>query len=116
MAIDLRGERCVACHKGAPRVTDAEITELSPLIPEWTIEHVNEVPRLTRVFRLPDWDKTMAFVERVGALAAEEDHHPRMIVSWGRVKVEWWTHAIGYLHRNDFVMAAKCDEAFARLG
>jgi 4a-hydroxytetrahydrobiopterin dehydratase len=115
MSVDLRSERCTACHAGAPRVTEAETAELSPLIPEWTIEWVKEVPRLTRTYRLADWRTTMALVDRIGALAEAQDHHPRMVVFWGRVKVEWWTHAIAYLHRNDFVMAAKSDEAFESL-
>ncbi len=114
MTTMLDAEHCVACHKGAPHVTAAEIAELSPQIPQWKIETVKEEPRLTRTFRFEDWASTMAFVDRIAALAAEQDHHPRMIVSWGRVTVEWWTHAIGGLHRNDFVMAAKTDAAYGQ--
>jgi len=42
-------------------------------------------------------------------LADAEDHHPTLLVEWGRVTVSWWTHSLGGLHRNDFVMAARTD-------
>ena len=48
----------------------------------------------------------------VGALAEEEGHHPALLTEWGRVRVAWWTHKIRGLHRNDFIMAAKTDEAY----
>ena len=45
-------------------------------------------------------------------IAEQEDHHPRIVTEWGRVAVQWWTHVISGLHRNDFIMAAKTDELF----
>ena len=113
MATNLVGERCTACHADAPRVTEAEIAELLPLIPEWTVIEVEGVPRLERTYRLPSFRAALDFAAKVGDLAEAEDHHPTMQISWGRVRVTWWTHAIRWLHRNDFIMAAKTDEAFA---
>ena len=46
-------------------------------------------------------------------MAEQEDHHPTILIAWGKVTVTWWTHAIKGLHRNDFIMAAKTDDAFA---
>ncbi len=46
-------------------------------------------------------------------MADLEDHHPQLVVEWGRLQVSWWTHAIGGLHMNDFVLAARCDELAA---
>ncbi|HEX6123240.1 MAG TPA: 4a-hydroxytetrahydrobiopterin dehydratase, partial [Ktedonobacterales bacterium] len=54
------------------------------------------------------------FTNAVGALAEEQGHHPALLTEWGRVTVAWWTHTIRGLHRNDFIMAAKTDEAYAR--
>jgi 4a-hydroxytetrahydrobiopterin dehydratase len=51
----------------------------------------------------------LAFTDRIGALAEAEGHHPALLTEWGKVRVEWWTHKIGGLHRNDFIMAAKTD-------
>ncbi len=106
---DLLNERCEVCHKGSPRVTDDDIAELMPAIPEWKIVEIDGVPRLERRFRFASYPETLAFVQRVGALADAEGHHPTMVVEWGRVKVSWWTHAIKWLNRNDFIVAAKTD-------
>ncbi len=105
----LVGERCVACRRDSPRVTEAEQAELLPLIPAWTIVERDSVPVLERVFRFKNYGEALAFTQRVGALAEAEDHHPAILTEWGRVTVWWWTHAIKGLHRNDFVMAAKTD-------
>ena len=56
--------------------------------------------------------QAIALADKVGEAAEEEGHHPKITVEWGRVGVEWWTHKIKGLHRNDFIMAAKTDEIF----
>lgn len=106
---DLSQEKCVACRRDAPRVTDAETAALMPTIPEWRIEEIDGVPRLVRAYAFTDWARAWAFASEVGRLAEEEGHHPALLVEWGKVTVSWWTHKIGALHRNDFVMAAKTD-------
>ena len=106
---DLVNERCVACRRDAPRVTDAEIAELKPLIPEWERVERDGIPRLERVFPFPDFTAALDFTRRVGELAESEGHHPALLTEWGRVTVTWWTHKIRGLHRNDFIMAAKTD-------
>lgn len=103
----LEKERCEACRADSSPVPEEEIPELLARIPDWVIRTVDGVPRLERTFRFADWSQTMAFVQQVGVLAEAEDHHPQLLVSFGRVRVGWWTHAIRALHRNDFIMAAK---------
>ncbi len=105
--------KCVACRSDSPRVTQQEITELSPQIPEWRIVTRDEEPRLERIFKFKNFAEALAFTDRVGALAEAEDHHPAILTEYGKVTVQWWTHKIKGLHRNDFVMAAKTDQAFA---
>src|SRR5215207_2353406 len=109
----LTQEKCVACNKDSPRVTEQEIAELKPDIPEWEMNEVNGVPRLERTFKFPTFVDALAFTNKVGELAEEEGHHPAILTEWGRVTVSWWTHKIRGLHRNDFIMAAKTD-ALAR--
>jgi 4a-hydroxytetrahydrobiopterin dehydratase len=108
----LTQEKCVACRADSPRVTDQEIRELHPQIPDWQLKEENGIPILERVFRFPDFVRALAFTNRVGELAEEEGHHPRLVTEWGRVAVAWWTHAIRALHRNDFIMAAKTDALY----
>ena len=105
----LTAERCVACRRDAPRVTEAEIAELRPEISDWQLVERDGIPRLERVFPFPSFVDALAFTNRVGALAEEEGHHPALLTEWGRVTVAWWTHKIRGLHRNDFIMAAKTD-------
>jgi 4a-hydroxytetrahydrobiopterin dehydratase len=107
--------RCVACRSDAPTVTEAEIAELQPQVPEWEITEQEGVKKLSRLFRFDDFANALAFTNALGELAEEEDHHPALLTEWGRVTVTWWTHKIRGLHRNDFVMAAKADELYRRL-
>lgn len=105
----LTAEKCVACRRDAPQVTDAEIEELQRQIPDWELIEIDGIKRLRRVFPFEDFASALAFTDRVGEIAEDEGHHPALLTEWGRVTVSWWTHKIKGLHRNDFVMAAKTD-------
>jgi len=102
---------CVPCRGGEPTLTEAEITELHPQVPEWQIKEVDGMKRLERVFKFKNFAQALEFTNKVSAIAEKEDHHPLIILEWGRVTVQWWTHAVKGLHKNDFIMAAKTDEA-----
>ena len=104
--------KCVACRRDAPTVTDLEIAEFRPQVPDWELVELDEIKRLRRVFSFDDFAQALAFTGKVGELAEEEGHHPALLTEWGRTTVTWWTHAIKGLHRNDFVMAAKTDELY----
>lgn len=101
--------KCVACRGGEPTVTEAEIAELHPQIPEWQIVTREGIPHLERVFKFRNFIEAVAFTNKVALIAEKEDHHPLIVTEWGRVRVQWWTHKIKGLHRNDFIMAAKTD-------
>jgi 4a-hydroxytetrahydrobiopterin dehydratase len=105
----LSGERCVACRRDSPRVTEAEIAELTGEVSGWQLLERGGIAQLERVFHCPSFADALAFTNRVGALAEAEGHHPALLTEWGRVTVTWWTHKIRGLHRNDFIMAAKTD-------
>ena len=111
---ELTQEKCVACRADAPKVTDAEIAELRPRIPEWELAERDGIPRLERMFRFKNFAEALAFTLRVGELAEGEGHPPAILTEWGRVTVSWWTHKIRGLHRNDFIMAAKTDQVYAQ--
>ena len=104
--------KCVACHKDAPTVTDAEISEFHSQVPDWEIVELDGIKRLRRVFLFDDFAHALEFTNKVGELAEEEGHHPALLTEWGRTTVTWWTHKIRGLHRNDFIMAAKTDELY----
>lgn len=106
--------KCTACRRGEPTVTDAEIAELHPHVPEWQIVERDGIKRLERLFKFDDFAKALAFTNKVGAIAESEGHHPAILTEWGRVTVTWWTHKIRGLHRNDFIMAAKTDQLYSQ--
>ncbi|MBC8505611.1 MAG: 4a-hydroxytetrahydrobiopterin dehydratase [Anaerolineales bacterium] len=97
-------------RKGEPPLSDIEISELQSLIPAWDVIDVDGIKRLERVFKFKNFVQAIAFTNKVGELAEEQDHHPALLTEWGRVKVTWWTHFVKGLHRNDFIMAAKTDQ------
>jgi 4a-hydroxytetrahydrobiopterin dehydratase len=105
----LTNEKCTACRRDSPPVTDTEIQELKPQIPEWTLIEREGIQRLERVYRFANFAEALNFTNRIGAIAEEEGHHPAILTEWGRVTVTLWTHKIRNLHRNDFLMAAKID-------
>lgn len=111
---DLHQMKCVSCRSGEPTLTDAAIAELQPQVPEWQVKEVDGVKRLERVFKFKNFAQALEFTNKVGAIAEAEDHHPLMITEYGRVTIDWWTHIIKGLHKNDFIMAAKTDEIYGQ--
>jgi 4a-hydroxytetrahydrobiopterin dehydratase len=109
----LTNERCTACRRDSPQVTEAEIRELKPQIPDWRLVQHEGIERLERVFTFNNFADALSFTNRVGALAEAERHHPAILTEGGRVTVTLWTHKIRGLHRNDFIMAAKVDSLTA---
>jgi len=103
--------RCVPCEGGVRALSEQEAAALrAEHVPEWTLEY----PRLRRRYRLPDFRAALRWTNRVGMLAEEEGHHPDVhLTDYRFVELVLWTHAIGGLSENDFVLARKIDALFA---
>jgi len=110
---DLEQMKCTACRGDEPALSDEQIASLLIQVPEWEVVVQDRIKRLERTFTFEDFKTALAFTNQVGALAEAADHHPTIVTEWGRVKVTWWTHKIGGLHTNDFIMAARTDAAYA---
>ncbi len=110
----LAGFHCVPCRGGEPPLEQAEIRRYQEQTPEWSVVEEDGVARLRRGFRFRNFAQALEFTRSVGALAEQEGHHPVLVTEWGRTTVSWWTHKIGGLHRNDFIMAARTDELYGR--
>ena len=108
---ELSKQQCEACSRDAPHVSDEEIRAYLRDIPEWEIVERAGVKQLERVFKFRDFKQALAFTNRVGEIAEEEGHHPALLTEWGKVTVTWWSHEINGLHKNDFILAARTDEA-----
>jgi len=79
-------------------------------LPNWELDDSKEIPKIRRRFKFENFSQALDFTNAVGNLAEQQGHHPRITTEWGRVKVTWWTHKIGGLHANDFIMAVKTDK------
>ncbi|MCI0519271.1 MAG: 4a-hydroxytetrahydrobiopterin dehydratase, partial [Chloroflexi bacterium] len=77
--------RCTACRGGEPPLEEAQIAALAAHVPAWQVIEVDGVKRLQRVFKFKNFTQALAFTNRVGGLAEEEDHHPALLTEWGRV-------------------------------
>ena len=106
---DLVTQNCEACRADAPRVADDELPDLLKQIPDWQPVTSDSVLKLNKVFNFENYADAISFTNKIAELAEEEDHHPAILLEWGRVEVTWWTHKINGLHKNDFIAAAKTD-------
>lgn len=107
--MELKNAACEACGAGAIPVSEQQAEEWMSQLPAWDIVIDQGVKKLRREFLFPDFVAALAFTNRVGDLAEQFDHHPALLTEWGKVTVSWWTHSLGGLHRNDFILAAKTD-------
>jgi 4a-hydroxytetrahydrobiopterin dehydratase len=101
-------------YQHATALLPDELTALLQALPAWSVEPVNEVAQLQRTFKFADFAQALAFTNSVGELAELANHHPTLLTEWGAVTVRWWTHALRGLHHNDFIMAARCEVAYAQ--
>jgi 4a-hydroxytetrahydrobiopterin dehydratase len=104
--------KCTACRGDEPVLSDAKIEEMNLRVPEWHVLERDGIKQLERAFWFDDFAGALAFTGRVGEQAEQEGHHPALLTEWGKVTVTWYTHKIGGLHTNDFIMAARTDELF----
>lgn len=102
---------CEPCTGATPALSPAAAAAFQAHVPAWTLDH----PRLRRTFTLPDFRAALAWTNRVGMLAEEEQHHPDFhLTGWNQLELVLWTHAVGGLSLNDFVLARRIDELWER--
>jgi 4a-hydroxytetrahydrobiopterin dehydratase len=107
--VNLAEKHCVPCRGGVPPLKGDELRKFSDQLPGWKVV---EAHHITKTFLFPDFKKALDFVNRVGALAEEEGHHPDLALAWGRVDVKTYTHKIDGLTESDFILAAKVDRLY----
>lgn len=108
--MSLADNRCVPCQGGVPPLPQDRIQSLlRELGTGWTL---NAQGHLERLYTFKDFAQALDFVNKVGAIAEAEGHHPDLYLAWGKCKVEIWTHKINGLTESDFYLAAKTDRAY----
>ena len=107
--MSLADQTCVPCRSGVPPLKGEQLDSLKRQLPDWEVikEH-----HLHKIFRFPNFQRALDFVNRVGAIAEEQGHHPDLSLTWGKVEVTTYTHKIDGLTESDFVLAAKIDRIF----
>jgi 4a-hydroxytetrahydrobiopterin dehydratase len=107
----LESMHCVPCKGGMPPLKGQALTDLySHLQQGWSLI---EEKRLEKQYAFKNFREALAFVNRVGAIAESEGHHPDIYLSWGKCRLTIWTHKIGGLTQNDFILAAHCDASYS---
>ena len=105
---DLVAKTCTPCRGGVPPMTVDEAKRYAQQTPGWELSA--GATRIQRSFQFGDFREALGFVDRVGALAEEEGHHPDIHFGWGYCTIELYTHKIKGLHENDFIIAAKIND------
>lgn len=101
-------KKCTACTKGTPSISGHLLEKcIQEIGGQWVA--INE-HHIEKEFLFKDFKEALAFVNKIGELAELEQHHPNIHLSWGKVRILLWTHAINAISENDFVLAAKIDQ------
>ena len=109
MKTELTKKKCSPCEKNTPPLKgEALARQQEQLGDDWNVidEH-----HLEKEYSFKDFKEALDFTNRVGAIAEQEGHHPDICLGWGKVKLDLWTHNVGGLSENDFILAAKADSA-----
>jgi 4a-hydroxytetrahydrobiopterin dehydratase len=105
---ELAEKTCVPCRGGVPPLSADEIRPLHQQLKGWSVVNSHH---LEKQYEFPDFRKALDFVNKVGAIAEDQGHHPDIALAWGKVGVQIWTHKINGLTESDFILAAKIDRA-----
>jgi len=103
----LAAKSCVPCREGVPALKGEALEKLKTQVPGW---QVVDGHHLCKAYTFPDFRTALDFVNRAGAIAEAEGHHPDLFLSWGKVEVKTWTHKIDGLTESDFILAAKIEQ------
>jgi len=103
---NLSNKKCVPCQGGIPKLTGEQSKIYLVDLNEWLL--IND-HHIEKTYQFPDFKSALQFVNLVGEIAEDENHHPNINFTWGKVEISIWTHKIDGLHENDFILAAKID-------
>ena len=105
---NLTKQKCEACTIDAPLVDKKRFTELLKDLDGWEIIY-EDINILSKTYSFDNYEDSVKFATDIVKLSEDEDHHPSILLEWGSVRVQWWSHKIKGLHMNDFICAAKTE-------
>ena len=112
MTNKLVDKECVPCRGDAPKLDQEQIAHYLAGVPQWQMVETDGVNKIFRIFKFKNFAEALKFTDQVGELAEQAGHHPDILLQWGKVTVTWYSHKIGGLHENDFIMAARTDRLY----
>jgi 4a-hydroxytetrahydrobiopterin dehydratase len=107
----LSQKTCLPCRGGVPPLTEQEY---KPLLAELSHWQVDSGKKLRKTVSLKDFQASLDLANAIGRIAEEQGHHPDLLVRWGELGIELWTHKIDGLTESDFILAAKIDQLIAQ--
>ena len=114
MATPLAQRHCVECKPGTAPLPRDEVDRLLAEVPGWAAEEADGHLRLTRAVRFKGFMPGVDLINRIAPIAEAEGHHPDLLLTYGSLTIWLWTHAAGGLTENDFILAARLDEAISQ--
>lgn len=110
---DLGRQKCEPCERQTEEMDLTEEDKLFGDLSGWSREPESGVRKLVKTYRFGNFVEAIQFANYVKDISEKENHHPSLLIEWGRVTVSWWTHTAGGLRRNDYIMAAKTDLVYS---
>jgi 4a-hydroxytetrahydrobiopterin dehydratase len=109
MMTSLADKTCVPCRGGVPPLKGKDLANFHHQLVDPAQWNIVSEHHLVRSYKFPDFKSALAFVNKVGAVAEAQGHHPDILLGWGKVEITTWTHAVDGLTESDFILAAKID-------
>ncbi len=109
--MDLTNKKCTVCEVGGLPMAPEEVKKYGAEVPQWKV--AADSKKIERTFTFKDFKQALECVNKAGEIAESEGHHPDIKIHYNKVTFELWTHAVGGLAENDFILAAKIDDALA---
>lgn len=103
---------CTPCNSKSPHLTTIQVSKLLREVPEYELLEIDDIKRITKEYKFKNFKEALSFTNALALIAEEENHHPQIILEWAKVRVSWWTHSIGGLDTNDFIMAYKAEQLY----
>lgn len=114
MATPLAERHCVVCKPGTPPLPRSEIDRLLEQVSGWQVEEADGHLRLARTVKFKGFTPGVDLINLIAPIAEAEGHHPELLLSYGSLTISLWTHAAGGLTENDFILAARFDQAISQ--
>ena len=106
--------KCSEGYDDEERLKGEAIDDLLSKLRGWEVVKEDNLAKLQYTFLFSTFSGSMSFANAIAKISEEQNHHPKIIVEWGKVTIIWWTHELSGLHLNDFIMASKCSRVASR--